>query len=380
MHPPSLSKRQEGEMEVVQVLCMKGGNGDTSYAKNSLVQFHFNGAEKVISLTKPIIKEAITNLYCNKFPTSLCIADLGCSSGPNTLFAVLEVVTTVDRVGKKMGRQLPEIQVFLNDLPGNDFNTIFKSLPRFQKDLEKRMGAGPESCFINGVPGSFYGRLFPSKSLHFIHSSYSLQWLSQVPQGLESNKGNIYMASSSPPCVLKVYYEQFRTDFSMFLRCRSEELLEGGSMVLTFLGRRSEDPSSKECCYIWELLAVALNDMVAEVGGKMDSFNIPQYTPSPAEVKCEVEKEGSFTISRLEVSEVNWNAYHGEFCPSDAHKDGGYNVAKLMRAVAEPLLVSHFGDGIIEEVFSRYQKIVADRMSREKTEFVNVTVSMTKRG
>ncbi|XP_034682371.1 salicylate carboxymethyltransferase-like isoform X1 [Vitis riparia] len=364
-------------MEVVQVLCMKGGNGDTSYAKNSLVQ------KKVISLTKPIIEDAITNLYCNKFLTSLCIADLGCSSGPNTLFAVLEVVTTVDRVGKKMGRQLPEIQVFLNDLPGNDFNTIFKSLPGFQKDLEKRMGAGAESCFINGVPGSFYCRLFPSKSLHFIHSSYSLQWLSQVPQGLESNKGNIYMASSSPPCVLKVYYEQFRTDFSMFLRCRSEELLEGGSMVLTFLGRRSEDPSSKECCYIWELLAVALNDMVAEgliEEEKMDSFNIPQYTPSPAEVKCEVEKEGSFTISRLEVSEVNWNAYHGEFCPSDAHKDGGYNVAKLMRAVAEPLLVSHFGDGIIEEVFSRYQKIVADRMSREKTEFVNVTVFMTKRG
>ena len=87
----------------------------------------------------------------------------------------------------------------------------------------------------------------------------------QVPRGLESNKGNIYMASSSPPSVLKAYYEQFQTDFSMFLRCRSEELLEGGSMVLTLLGRRSEDPSSKECCYIWELLAVALNDMVAEV-------------------------------------------------------------------------------------------------------------------
>ena len=87
----------------------------------------------------------------------------------------------------------------------------------------------------------------------------------EVPQGLESNKGNIYMASSSPPRVLKAYYEQFQRDFSMFLRCRSEELLEGGSMVLTFLGRRSDNPSSKECCYIWELLAVALNDMVAEV-------------------------------------------------------------------------------------------------------------------
>ena len=71
------------------------------------------------------------------------------------------------------------------------------------------------------------------------------------------------MASSSPPSVLKAYYEQFQSDFSMFLRCRSEELL-GGSMVLTFLGR-SDDPSSKECCYICELLAVAINDMVAEV-------------------------------------------------------------------------------------------------------------------
>ncbi|WJZ86058.1 hypothetical protein VitviT2T_005557 [Vitis vinifera] len=245
-------------MEVAQVLCMKGGNGDTSYAENSLVQ------KKVISLTKPIIEDAITNLYCNNFPASLCIADLGCSSGPNTFFAVLEVVTTVDKVGKKMGRQLPEIQVFLNDLPGNDFNTIFKSLPKFQKDLQKTMGAGAESCFVTGVPGSFYCRLFPSKSLHFVHSSYSLQWLSQVPRGLE-NKGNIYMASSSPPSVLKAYYEQFQSDFSMFLRCRSEELLGGGTMVLTFLGRRSEDPSSKECCYIWELLAVALNDMVSEV-------------------------------------------------------------------------------------------------------------------
>ena len=145
--------------------------------------------KKVISLTKPIIEEAITNLYCNKFPTSLCIADLGCSSGPNTLFAVLEVVTTVDRVGKKMGRQLPEIQVFLNDLPGNDFNTIFKSLPTFQKDLQKTMGAGAESCFVTGVPGSFYGRLFPSKSLHFIHSSYSLQWLSQVTLCSKLNSG-----------------------------------------------------------------------------------------------------------------------------------------------------------------------------------------------
>jgi hypothetical protein len=112
----------------------------------------------------------------------------------------------------------------------------------------------------------------------------------------------------------------------------------------------------------------------------MDSFNIPQYTPSPSEVKFEVLKGGHFSIDRLEVSAVKWNDYDNEFSPSDAFSDDGYSVAKCMRAVAEPLLVSHFGDAIIEEVFRRYREIIADRISKEKTQFINVTISVTKRG
>ncbi|KAK2998870.1 hypothetical protein RJ639_022880 [Escallonia herrerae] len=173
------------------------------------------------------------------------------------------------------------------------------------------------------------------------------------------------MASTSPPCVVKAYYDQFQTDFSMFLKYRSQELVTGGRMVLTLLGRRSDDPTSKECCYIWELLAMALSDMVSEgfiEEEKLNSFNIPKYTPCPAELKTEVEKEGSFAIDRLEVSEVNWNANDDKLCPSDELKDGGYNVAKCMRAVAEPILASHFGKTIMDEVFRRYREIIADRM------------------
>ncbi|KAJ6740041.1 S-ADENOSYL-L-METHIONINE:CARBOXYL METHYLTRANSFERASE FAMILY PROTEIN [Salix purpurea] len=336
-------------MEVCQVLHMNGGRGEQSYAQNSSLQ------RKVISMTKPIIKEAINNLHRNTFPASLAIADLGCSSGPNTLYAVSELVKAVDEVRRKLGHQSPEYQVLLNDLPGNDFNAIFKSLAGFQEDMRKQMGDGFGPCFFAGVPGSFYGRLFRRKSLHFVYSSYSLMWLSQVPEGLEDNKGSICMVGTSPPSVVKAYYRQ-----------------------------KSEDPSSKECCYIWELLSVALNEMVVEQGiieeDKFDSFNIPVYTPSPLEVESEVGKEGSFTIDLLDVSQVNWDAYDEEVHQSEAFKDGGYNVAKCMRAVAEPLLVSHFGEAIIDEVFSRYGEIVANRMSEEKTEFVNVTVSMTRKG
>ncbi|XP_057420276.1 S-adenosyl-L-methionine:benzoic acid/salicylic acid carboxyl methyltransferase 3-like [Lotus japonicus] len=371
-------------MEVTQVLHMNGGFGEASYANNSLVQ------QKVISLTKPIREEAITSLYCTTFPRSLAIADMGCSSGPNTLFVVSETIKVVEKLCRELNLKSPEYKVFFNDLPGNDFNNIFKSIDSFKEKLSDKMESGVIGpCYFYGIPGSFYGRVFPNQSLHFVHSSYSLQWLSKVPEGVENNKGNIYISRTSPSNVVKAYYEQFQRDFSVFLKCRAEELVEGGRMVLTFLGRKSDNPCSKECCYIWELMAKALNDMVMQGIIKEDqvtTFNIPQYTPSQLEVKLEVLKEGSFAINRLEVSEVNWNAmdecnvFEFESEMNESLSDSGYNVAQCMRAVAEPLLVNHFGEAIIEKVFSRYQEILADRMSKEKTKFVNVTILMTRKG
>ncbi|XP_027348499.1 salicylate carboxymethyltransferase-like [Abrus precatorius] len=363
-------------MEVVKVLHMKGGVGEASYANNCYIQ------QKVLHLTKSIREEAITSLYHNTLPRSLGIADLGCSSGPNTLFVVSEIIKTVEKLCRQLNQKSPEYKVFLNDLPGNDFNSIFKSLGSYKDKLRREIKTAVGPCYFFGVPGSFYGRVFPDRSLHFVHSSYSLQWLSKVPKGVNNNKGNIYISSTSPSNVPNAYYEQFQRDFSDFLKCRAEELVEGGCMVLTMLGRSSIDPCSKEACSIWELMATALNDMVLQGTIKeeqVDTFNIPQYAPSPFEVKLEVLKEGSFTINRLELSEVNWNAFEFDFEKSESFDDSAYNMAQCMRAVAEPMLVSHFGEAIIEEVFRRYQKILDDRMSKEKTEFVNVTILLTRK-
>lgn len=86
-----------------------------------------------------------------------------------------------------------------------------------------------------------------------------------MPRGVVNNKGNIYIAKSSPPNVFKAYMDQFHTDFSMFLRSRSKEILPGGRMILTFIGRSNIDPNTN-CCYdLWELLAKSLLDMVPEV-------------------------------------------------------------------------------------------------------------------
>ncbi|CAI0436236.1 unnamed protein product [Linum tenue] len=359
-------------MKVEQVLHMNSGmEEETSYAHNSLLQ------RKVLSRTQPITEEAIAGLISSwKFPIrSLAIADLGCASGPNSLLPVSAIVKAAERVSRELGRKSPEFQVFLNDLPGNDFNQVFKSLHN---------SSNSESLvFFNGVPGSFYGRLFAAESLHFIHSSYSLHWLSQVPEGLNQNRGNIFMAGNSPPSVLKAYTAQFRSDFSSFLRCRGQELVQGGRMVLTLLGRRSEDPSSRECCYFWELISIVLNQMASEGRidqEKWDSFNIPVYMPSPTEVKDQVRENGCFVIDRLKVWESSWNAYDGEPNLPEALQDRGCNVAKGMRAVLEPLFVRQLGppSGVVVEIFRRFGVVLSDRMAREKTNYINLTVSLTK--
>ena len=84
------------------------------------------------------------------------VADLGCSSGPNTFQTISQVIETIHGICQQSELKLPEFQVLLNDLPGNDFNTVFRSVPAFYERLMKEKGEMvQELCFIAGVPGSF---------------------------------------------------------------------------------------------------------------------------------------------------------------------------------------------------------------------------------
>lgn len=133
-------------------------------------------------MVKHITIETVQELYFITTPKSIGIADLGCSSGSNTLSTIKDIIEAVQGISLKMMQLTPEFRVYLNDLPTNDFNSIFKSLPDFSKQFKKDKNdrGCPSSIFIGGYPGSFYGRLFPNSCLHFVYSSYSLHWLSRV--------------------------------------------------------------------------------------------------------------------------------------------------------------------------------------------------------
>ncbi|XP_073525805.1 uncharacterized protein [Phyllobates terribilis] len=398
-------------MELVEILHMNGGDGESSYAENSVIQ------RKLIRMTKSVKEAAVQRLYSDGvFPLedgkAVVIAELGCSTGPNALLVAQELISTVDR---ESGQWSPEYQVLLNDLPGNDFNAIFRTtLPGFRQRLREELGPGFGSCFVSAVPGSFYGRLFPANTLHFVHSSSCLHWLSQVilenylngiktqnvsprnnhiltytclhhskgddmkvqvPRGIERSKGK------SLESIRMAYSDQFKSDFSTFLKSRAVELVTGGSMVFTLHGRPDHIPPHHEHSFsaTWHLLDIALTQMVNQgliQQEKMDTFNRPLYAPSKGEIQDEIRKEGSFAITDFTSYEVdNWDDI-GDDVTLDRRIR--YMVTS-MRSGTESLLLTHFGDGFcVDELFRRYEEVVRNCLTHDMTKLFMFTVSLAK--
>jgi hypothetical protein len=153
-------------------LSMQGGDDDGSYAKNS------EAPASAITICKPFFLVAIQSLKLfrrEEEMDSVRIADLGCATGYNTLATIDMVVESLrHRYIQECGLE-PEFEAFFSDLPSNDFNSLFRSLPAAMLSDGKT-----RRYFAAGVPGSFYGRLFPKRKLHVVVCLSALQWLSKV--------------------------------------------------------------------------------------------------------------------------------------------------------------------------------------------------------
>uniref|UniRef100_A0A0E0FFX8 Uncharacterized protein n=1 Tax=Oryza nivara TaxID=4536 RepID=A0A0E0FFX8_ORYNI len=352
------------------------GEAEDNYANNSRLQ------RKALLKTKPVLDKAVRQVCMALHPRAMIVADLGCSVGANTLLFVSDVVNTVaDAQHHDELRCHPmELQFFLNDLSGNDFNQVFKSVKQFTKSIAAShpKGVALPPFYISGLPGSYYTRLFPCQSVHLFHSSYCLHWRSQMIKDMDEkmsdiNGGNIYIAKSTPPSVVKMFQDQFQKDMSLFLKLRHQELVPGGQMLLTFLGRKKEGVLDGDLSHLCALLAEALQALVTEglvEREKLESFNLPLYGPSIDEVKAVIALNKLFGIDHIQLFESNWDPYddmeNDGMCSSPEH---GVNVAKSIRAVFEPLLASHFGECILDELFQRYARNVERHLAEDNTKY-----------
>ncbi|XP_038679013.1 loganic acid O-methyltransferase-like [Tripterygium wilfordii] len=328
---------------------MNGGDGEYSYTRNSSSQ------GVAFELVKSLINEGIATkldliqLISPSSPKMLRIADLGCSVGPNTFISVQEITNYLKLKCLEQDHDV-EFQVFFNDQFSNDFNTLFKNLP------------SDRQYFAAGVPGSFHDRLFPKNFLHFMHCSYSLHWLSSAPKELVDqdspayNKGRIYYAAA-PTAVVQAYSNQFAKDITSFLNARSQEVVPGGLMTLVIPGVPDGVPHS-QCGFVatHALIEACLIDihhqgLISEA--KIDSFNMPIYSPTAPEMKALIEKNGCFSIEKME------SIIYGEEVVKLLYIDEQM-LSSQLRAVWEGIISEHFGNDIVDELFDQYAKRFAE--------------------
>ncbi|KAL3510417.1 hypothetical protein ACH5RR_029818 [Cinchona calisaya] len=321
---------------------MNGGNGSYSYSNNSTVQ-------RIASMTaEAMIEEVIgDSLDIEKFSTplnTLRIADLGCSVGPNTYIAMQYIIGAIEKkcISKGLSRsQLPDFQVFFNDQPTNDFNTLFTFIP-------------PEKqYFVAAVPGSFHGQLFPKFSIYIVYSSFAFHWLSEVPKEVlikhspAWNKGRIFYNSASKE-VAEAYASQFAKDIDSILKARAKEIIRGGMMISLLIAVPDGYDNSKiGVGLLYDALGSSLLDMAHEGlinADLVDTFNVPMYVTCPKEMERLIKNNDCFSIERLKLLEY------------ESDVDGPLDTRKHVihiRAALECMITAHFGNEIIDELFDR---------------------------
>ncbi|XP_062114640.1 loganic acid O-methyltransferase-like [Humulus lupulus] len=362
----TITNGKSSPKNVTHLSPMNGGNDINSYYENSYFQrvaakFECQKINDEIMEKFNIDQSTILSLS----KTIIRIADLGCATGPNTFLSVQNIIEATKQKYKTL-INIPnsattnnntitskfEFQVFFNDLVKNDFNTLFSSLPK-DKDY-----------FAAAVAGSFRGQLFPESSLHFAYTSHSLHWLSKLPAELGDeaspawNKGRVHY-TGAPAGVVEAYKAQFGKEMDMFLEARGKELVGGGMLFMIFSGAPKEMPVSSTAtanAAMFDFMASILMDMVQEgmiKESQVDSFNLPLYnSASPEEIKGLVERNGCFSIERLELSKPSSWLKHPVDIPA---------WMKHVRAAMEGNFIQHFGSKVVvDQLFTRLTKTHLD--------------------
>ncbi|KAF8657468.1 hypothetical protein HU200_060029 [Digitaria exilis] len=278
-----------------------------------------------------MIEEAVESLLdgatADLVADAFRIADLGCSSGPNALVLVSTAVDAVRRRCLQLQQPPPELCLHLNDLPGNDFNSVIKSLATY-REAQEVISLVITSVFLAHFTGG------SSVNVAFIWSAQPL-----VCTGSQRDE---MVRRSRRSMITEAYARQFEKDFTSFLRGRAQEMVPGGRMVLSMIGQRPEEERDNSLLQL-DFLTAILREM-ASVGlidkEKLDSFYIPSFGPSEKELREIIEAEASFAIVKMVVHEPTICVGKDATTP--------YTRARGFRAVMEPMILQHFGSSAAE--------------------------------
>jgi hypothetical protein len=204
--------------------------GDGYYASNSSLQF------QAIESIAPLITAAMEKVKLPPATSSFNIVDYGCAHGLNSALAIQYAL---DALRKRIAHQC--ISIIHNDLPSNDFNSLFRHLISGARWFQYAGEPGKPAPYVYCSAASFYGQIMPESSVHFGFSSFAAHWLSRMPNVCMVEQ--TFHGNAQGEAKEKIA-EQSAADWRTFLTCRAGELAPGGRLVLSLPGRLPADSTN----------------------------------------------------------------------------------------------------------------------------------------
>lgn len=329
--PVAIRSKQPGTAMAVTT----GMIGRGFYNRNSAPQW------AAINYVLPWIVEAASGMDFADPPTTVGLADFGCSEGGNSI----AVMTTL--VAACREHTTRPIQTIHSDLPTNDFSELFK---RLRPEGRSVFGEAVQSA---AVGGSMYDQLLPPRSVHFATTFNAIGFLGARP--LDRLPG--YILPNGPSRLRGVgavaeaehaaFEQQAARDLEAFLTARSAELVPGGKLLVEVFGAGAEH---RTCDGIYDVLNDALLAHVSDgtiSRNVYETFYQPVYFRTLDELTAPVtapqaQCAGLFRMERVESYEVPVpfvEDYQGSG-DVDVYANAFTN---FLRAFTEPVLRLHLG-------------------------------------
>ncbi|RDA87844.1 hypothetical protein CP532_2964 [Ophiocordyceps camponoti-leonardi (nom. inval.)] len=245
MRKTSLSPAQDEIVNVNDVPMQ--GNG--SYASNADLQ------REAALQALPLLRRAMEMVQ--KTTDRLTVVEYGSAHGNNTI-EPLEAMLPLSRAS--------EATLLLIDRPQNDFNTLANTVSDWAE-------ARRSPLFLAMVPRSFYRPVVPARSVDVGFSLSCLHHLDRIP--------------ADPDLVPA----QAKKDLCLFLRLRASEIVSGGSLVISLVGRSS---SGRENHWgVTDACIRALKQMVQDERipeSVAAAFRVPSYERSVDEIRSALDE------------------------------------------------------------------------------------------
>ncbi|WP_309386136.1 hypothetical protein [Cerasicoccus frondis] len=309
--------------------------------------------------------------------------DVGCSQGGNSVEMLQQLIPSLRERGAA------SIQPSLADLPSNDFNSVFAKL------FPGGVNILGDDVLPAVIGGSAYERLAPANSLHVVTTFNMLGWRKDKPVGPLHNTVGAFLptpyakpeqgAEINPDEVAAVH-AQAAGDLVSFFKCRAEELVSGGKMLVQIFGRNDEDGS---VAHGWlDALNDVIRAMIAE--GKctqqaLDDFIFPVVWRKLDELleplTTNDELRRAFTIERSASWEVPVD-FNQRYAESGDVLKWAHEYMEVFRAVTETTLAHLFPEADrtqrLEEVYQRIVQLFAHDPVRYQFHYYSIAVLVTR--